>query len=452
MANRGTRTALALIEPGANAVLSSDEPSSIFWYGGDHTDTVSLDLFKGGQFQSSIATNISAHLRFFDWSIPTSVPTGNDYQIRITLNGSTSADSANFSIIEPVGPLVAHWSLDDETGSNVTDETGNGFDGTLSNASRVTGLIGDALDFNGSNSTVALPAAAFQSIGDEITISMWVFGAENQPRRDSVFYAVNSSNGRVLNVHLPWETGQIFWDAGITGNRNDRISSPDPTNNPDVTDDQTQYKGRWNHWTFTKSATSGEMRIYVNGSLFLSGNGNTRSMAGITAASLGSQTNTAGTAGLSYSGLIDDVRLYNVSLDATEIESLFNSYAATNGVPFAWLIENGFAPSEATAQADPDGDGQDNGLEYFLGRNPNQRETLYQDVSTDGDTFSLIYTRRKLDDVTIVAEWSPDLSASSWDTQGITEMIMADDGVVETVLVTTDRDEDKKFLRIRIGD
>ena len=441
LANRDTRTALALIEPGANAALSPDEPSTIFWYGGDHTDTVSLDLFKGGQFQSSIADNVSAHLRFFDWSIP-AVPTGNDYQVRITLNGTTSANSANFAIIEPIGPLLADWSFDGVTSTSVPDDTGNGFDGTPTNVTSVEGLVGNALSFNGSSSSVTLPVTAFQTVGDEVTIAMWVFGADNQPRRDSVFYAVNGDGIRTLNVHLPWDTGEIFWDAGASGTRFDRINSVNTE--PDAA---TQYEGRWNHWVFTKNADSGDMEVYHNGSLFNSGTGNNRTMAGITSAFIGSQTSAP--SALSYSGMIDEVQLYNVSLDASEVSNLFESYTSTNGVPFAYLIENGFAPSEAVATGDSDNDGQTNDLEYYFGTDPNVRDSPISPISAENETFSFEYTRRIVDNMTVFAEWSSDLNATNWNTTGLTEVVTSVDGDIETVLVTSPMDDDRKFIRIR---
>jgi len=57
--------------------------------------------------------------------------------------------------------IQGSWRFDEESGTTLVDSSGNGFDGELSNASRVTGVVGGALDFNGSNSTVSIPAAAF---------------------------------------------------------------------------------------------------------------------------------------------------------------------------------------------------------------------------------------------------------------------------------------------------
>jgi hypothetical protein len=79
--------------------------------------------------------------------------------------------------------------------------------------------------------------------------------------------------------------------------------------------------GQWNHWVFTKNAATGEMAIYLNGVLWHSGTGKTKSMAGITAASLGREVD-----GLYYEGIIDDVQLHNERLDAAAVSDLYFSY------------------------------------------------------------------------------------------------------------------------------
>jgi hypothetical protein len=236
--------------------------------------------------------------------------------------GTAFFDDSILTYVVPDEPnLIASWSMDDGAGSIVADGTANGFDATMSGATWVTGFEGDALEFDGISSTVTLPAEAFASIDDEITVAMWVYGGDNQPRNDSIFYAVNSSGDRVLNVHLPWGNGSVYWDAGYEGTY-DRIYKGASS---------AQYKGQWNHWVFTKNATSGEMAIYVNGVLWHSGTGKTKSMAGITSAALGSQISS-----LSYEGTIDDVRLYNESLDATAVSDLYFSY-----LPGAYAQYNG---------------------------------------------------------------------------------------------------------------
>ncbi|MEP4079442.1 LamG-like jellyroll fold domain-containing protein [Haloferula sp.] len=601
LANRDVREPLAVLEPTASTMLETGSSTTIYWHGGDHTDTVEIDLYKSGAFQSTIASGISGEARWYDWIVPT-LTAGNDYSIRVTLSGSTSDDSGAFTIgtpigvlpyaesfetdlgiwlqpqdddldwtrhtggtetgntgpdgasygsqymyVEnhdsgtqyktatfqgtfdfsrtrqpelsfdfhmygfyidflavdvhdgsawvndvwirsgqqhnsstaawteatvdlssyadndsvtirfrskqkqwhaadtaidniqikdlPVGPLVAHWSMEDNAGQDVTDDTGNDLDATMSGASWVPGVDGNSLDFDGTSSTVTLPASAFYSISDEVTVSMWVYGDGDQPRQDSLFYAVNDSGERVLNVHLPWSDGTVYWDAGFSGtyDRINKSASPD------------QFKGQWNHWAFTKNASNGDMAIYLNGSLWHSGTNKTRSMAGITAAVLGSQISDR-----NYSGIIDDVRLYNISLDASEVSELFLDYTTPSGVSLGWLMSYGIDPSEEGAQANNDGDRQTNELEWIFGTDPLVSDSPIKELSSSEGVMTFKYTRRKQDASDVYAEWSSDLSAVTWPTSGLSEQVTDDDGEIETVTVTISTDLNQKFVRIRV--
>ncbi|MFC5051256.1 LamG domain-containing protein [Rubritalea spongiae] len=240
-----------------------------------------------------------------------------DYQrMGVHSDGSMDFDTIsnvgeNFSLRiveadEKVNP-VARWNFDEETGNIVNDITDNGHDATVSD-----GTWGDGtLDFNGTSSTVQLPNSVFSGISDEISVAMWIYGDTNQPRRDSIFYATNASGQRVLNIHLPWNNSQVYWDAG-----RDASGSVDRIN---LTANATTFKEQWNHWVFTKNATTGTMAIYVNGALFHQGAGFTTPIQGITNASIGSAINS-----LFYDGAIDDVALYDTALTATEVTNLYN--------------------------------------------------------------------------------------------------------------------------------
>ncbi|CAA6677555.1 MULTISPECIES: LamG-like jellyroll fold domain-containing protein [unclassified Lentimonas] len=215
--------------------------------------------------------------------------------------------SGGASFIAP----IANWDMDDGSSSTAEDISGNDFDGTISNASSVTGVDGTALAFDGTSTEVALPAAAFASLDQEVTISFWAYGASNQPKSNSILHAVDASGNRVLNIHLPWGNSNVYWDAGWNSGY-DRIQKAATA---------AEFSGSWSHWVFVKNATTGTMEIYHNGSLFQSGTGKTRSMAGVSTSTLGSQGGS-----YYYSGSIDDVLLFDAALTAQEVADLYNSY------------------------------------------------------------------------------------------------------------------------------
>jgi hypothetical protein len=167
------------------------------------------------------------------------------------------------------------------------------------------------LDFTNAD-YVDVPASSFANVDDEITIAFWQFGnAPNQPRNNYTLSGVDANGRRVLNVHLPWGNGRVYWDAGNSGtNSYDRI---DQASTP------SDFEGQWNHWAFTKNASNGEMKIYLNGALFHSGNGLTRSMDGITAFRIAGLPNSSTPRG--YEGAINNFEIWNKALDQTEIQS-----------------------------------------------------------------------------------------------------------------------------------
>ncbi|MCH6256093.1 LamG domain-containing protein [Puniceicoccaceae bacterium K14] len=220
----------------------------------------------------------------------------------------------NVSIVEVSDENIAgEWTFDNVSASKVYDSGLYGRDACRSGGTTVSGNTGNALNVDGSNDSVTLPPSVFNTVSDEVTISMWVNGDAPQPRSDTIFRAEDSSGNRILNIHLPWGNSQVYWDAGHDGSSYDRISQSASSS---------QFEGQWNHWVFVKDASSGQMMIYLNGSLWKSGSGKTKAIVGISSVSLGSAINNS----QAYDGSIDEVIIYDIALSASEVSSLYNSY------------------------------------------------------------------------------------------------------------------------------
>ncbi|MFT4544134.1 MAG: hypothetical protein ACI9EQ_000588 [Bacteroidia bacterium] len=142
--------------------------------------------------------------------------------------------------------------------------------------------------------------------GDEVTVSFWAYGNPAiQPANSYSFEAVNTAGQRVLNVHLPWSNGRVYWDAG-EGSGNDRI---------DKAAAEADYEGNWVHWAFTKNAETASMNIYKNGVLWHSGTGLERTIGEIDRFVVGKGYNS----GSSHNGKMDEFRVWDVELDAATI-------------------------------------------------------------------------------------------------------------------------------------
>jgi len=86
-------------------------------------------------------------------------------------------DLTQSSVKRAENGLVAQWLMDEGTGTNVGDNSGNGNDGTMNNMDNskwVEGMDGKALKFDGSDDYVKVDDAPTLDMTDEITIEAWV--------------------------------------------------------------------------------------------------------------------------------------------------------------------------------------------------------------------------------------------------------------------------------------
>ncbi len=160
-------------------------------------------------------------------------------------------------------------------------------------------LIFDGNDAN----TVVLPAASIPP-GNEITVSFWA-SPSSVKKGNKIFYAGTSKGDRLFNVHLPWSDKNIYFDCGCNSDGSDsdydRIGK---------LVQQGDFQGQWNHWTFTKDAAIGEMKIYLNGNLWHSDTGKSKPIVAASTVNLGRN----------YDGRIANIRIYNQALSSEEIK------------------------------------------------------------------------------------------------------------------------------------
>lgn len=158
---------------------------------------------------------------------------------------------------------------------------------------------------------VDVPASVFSTLDSSVTIAFWQYGDPLlQPQDNTLFEGFDSAGRRVLNVHLPWSNGKVYWDAGRDDSGYDRISQS--------VSDPSKYRGKWNHWAFSKDAVAGRMKIYLNGQLWFMMGSRHRGFAGITKFRIGSDG--TGTSNF-YDGFIDEFTIWNKALSDTAIRA-----------------------------------------------------------------------------------------------------------------------------------
>ncbi len=226
--------------------------------------------------------------------------------------------------VSPVrGELVAFYNFNDASNSDVAvDASGKGNNGEVFDAVYTddggghTGQPGDrAMDFgtvdNGAYVELVTAAdGAFDSLvdNDQATISLWLFGSDEQPVDQWTFYA---GPGRQLGSHVPWSNGNIYFDVAGCCGANQRIEQNEP--------DPSKYSGQWNNYTYIKD--EGYTAIYQNGELWLdSGLDEKDPLFEITEFFVG-----AGPFDdqRSYSGMIDDFGIWDTALSEEDIAKIY---------------------------------------------------------------------------------------------------------------------------------
>ena len=196
--------------------------------------------------------------------------------------------------------LVGYWRFDEETGSTAKDSSPHGNDGTIYGATRVRGIIGKALSFDGVDDyvNVNLPSSLFQTSHGPITIELW-FKANSL-----------SGNKRIFSDHCI-EMGIYHSDSTIYGKAYSSVSGG------------TISTGQWYHAVLTHAHPNGltntEIKFYINGELKGQATWTITTENGYIDNPFHIGADTCG-AGTYFNGTIDEVRIYNRALSPGEIK------------------------------------------------------------------------------------------------------------------------------------
>jgi len=205
--------------------------------------------------------------------------------------------------------LIAYYPFN----GNADDASGNGNNGTIEGSplpSWVAGLHGgDALSFNGVNDQyISIPASSSLK-PSSITVSAWVYVTGLSFTEDQVMFAqgVTIFPIIVLSKGTNWQFYSYIKDAN--GAVHSNVCSGSLNLN------------QWYFLTFTYDS-SGNFNQYVNGvNVFSSATGGVGLSTSETGWQIGGVYN--GSYYGYFQGLIDDVRIYNRALSATEIQTDF---------------------------------------------------------------------------------------------------------------------------------
>ncbi|MBN1482796.1 T9SS C-terminal target domain-containing protein, partial [candidate division KSB1 bacterium] len=227
--------------------------------------------------------------------------------------------------------LVGHWKFDEGSGAVAMDASGMGNDGTIVGASWINGKVGSgALSFDGASTVVNVPHSPSLEISDQLTISAWCYlksaeGDQNVLQKEymAIGEVRNGGMANVLNIGGSWMIYNYRMDAAA-------------------------FLGSWHHIAMTYDGT--QVVNYLDGQV-----DTTYAQTGVvnaTTADLGIGTNNPWQSAW-FNGDIDDVRIYNIPLNAGEVEALYITKVAEKSTSIPATFElaqnypNPFNPTTA---------------------------------------------------------------------------------------------------------
>ena len=248
---------------------------------------------------AQIATTTGTGTTYSD----TSVAPGTSYSYRVRAADavpnlgpySNTATAATPSVSAPTP--VAAFAFDEVSGTTVVDASGNGNTGTAAGTTRVsTGRYGPALDFNGTSSLVTVADAASLRLTTAMTLEAWVDPtAVNSAWRDVIYKGDDNYYLEATSTQ-----GGVPAGGGTIGTTYGTSALAPNT---------------WTHLAVTYDKAT--VRLYVNGTQVSTVAATANLATAASPLAIGGDP----LYGQYFKGLIDEVRIYNVALSGSQIQT-----------------------------------------------------------------------------------------------------------------------------------
>jgi hypothetical protein len=240
---------------------------------------------------------------------------GFDSSFVLLGNSTTTTQS-----ISQNGALVAYWPFS----GNANDASGNGNNGAVNGAILTTNRFGtpnSAYSFGGSGYIQIADSASLES-QNAVSVSLW-FNQQSLPSGQyaCLLYKANSAQtlGFADRSYSLWVTpggGEIHFTSTATGAGSQTAI---------YTSSGLFGLNQWVHVVGIVDASNQQMSVYVNGNLVGTAAYPSKSiLTGNYPLRIGSFVNLSGGDQAGFHGLIDDVRIYNRALSASEIQQLYS--------------------------------------------------------------------------------------------------------------------------------
>jgi hypothetical protein len=260
--------------------------------------------------------------------------TDADYQLRIQ-NVTDAAYTPNVMSPNPTMlsvlvadsfSTVAWWPLDEGTGTSARDFGGGGFNGTLENATWTSGRSGSSVSLNGTTGDVLLPALNLYT--NTVTISAWVRRSGTQSNLAGIFFTRAGSSLAGLQFGATNQLRYNWNNLAAATNFSSGLVVPDST------------------WTFVALVVEpSRATFYLNsgGGLLSATNITTHAIEEFNGISYLGWDSFASSR--RFRGALDDVRVCNRALSATEVQALYSAVATPATCAIASPANNSVVPT-----------------------------------------------------------------------------------------------------------
>lgn len=312
---------------------------------------------------TSVTANAANGYQFINWT--NGVGAEISTQPQLTINNPQRSDSytANFGFTSGSDPsLLLHYTFDDISSGNVTDQSANNNNGSLVNLNPALTSIDQAIDFSSASGHVSTPLIndKFQTIAFRFKSNRALVG--------------DDSNGEpIMNFGLASRAGYI-WSGGSTGGINNETITIGSNGGTGIA---VPIDTAWHHYAFVWETD--RYAIYLDGVRQTALHKDDDTPANLITnqgVELGARTDTN-----SYcNDSIDDLMIYNRSLSPAEIATMSAQLSLdkdSDGIADSWEM-NHFGDLDRGATSDDDGDGMTLAEEYLSDTDPSDKTSKFE--------------------------------------------------------------------------
>ncbi|MFD0618659.1 family 20 glycosylhydrolase [Paenibacillus sp. GCM10027629] len=203
----------------------------------------------------------------------------------------------------PFVPIHSEWKMDEGKGTTLVDTSGYKNGTLVGGATWTTGKFGNGIKFDGSSGYITLGG---EDITGNWTAGVWVYGQPNTTGNEALLSGATSA----IKINQYNKTGKV----GVTvyGSKDHIYNYSIPSN-------------QWTHLTFVGTSTG--TALYVNGVLKETINAKVNGPMAIVGAEVSGGSRTS-----YFKGSLDELKIFNKALSASEIVELAKATRDPNAV------------------------------------------------------------------------------------------------------------------------